>query len=150
MKGYHAGAPLSRGQVETCEADRLAFGEGDGQVVGPALGKNIGVHGGARRHEAQRPFIGWCSGLLGQGDLVPGGQQPVDGRTGRPGWDAAHGDVGGILLAPPGELDAERAGHDGRVVSEHLVELAHAVEHEVPRRCCAGGGMGEHHRAGVG
>jgi len=77
-------------------------------------------------------------------------QQPIDSRSGRPGRDAAHRHAGSILSPSSSELDAERAGHDGLAVPEHLIELAHPIEHEVSRRGCPGGGMGEHHWAGVG
>ena len=63
---------------------------------------------------------------------------------------AAHGDVLTQVLAPFGQGDGEGAGRRHRVVEEHLVEVAHAVEQEDVRVLALDGQVLRHHRRDAG
>ncbi len=49
--------------------------------------------------------------------------------------NAAHGDILPLMLAALGECNAERLARNFRIVEEHFVEVAHAIEQKRPGIC---------------
>ncbi len=101
------------------------------RLFGERAGGNEPHH--VTAHHRFRPALlglGRILGLLAHGHAMPLGDQALKIVVGRVHRHAAHGDVLPEMLAALGERDAERAGSDRRVVEEHLVEIAHAVEQQ--------------------
>ena len=120
--------------------ERADLGHRD-QPVGGArieqglLGQRAGRHhpdDGAVDHRfgAALPGLGRAFDLLGDGDAVPGADQPGEIGLGGVDGHAAHRDRRPLMLAARGQRDVEVGrGHPG-VVEEQFEEVAHPVEQQ--------------------
>ena len=86
--------------------------------------------------------------LFGDGDAVPGLDQPGEIPLCRMHRHAAHRDRHAIMLAPRGERDIEARRGDLRILEEHLEEIAHPVEQQTILRFGLQREILRHHRGG--
>ena len=71
--------------------------------------------------------------MLADRDAMAERDQALEIIVGALDRHAAHADVLALVLAAPGQDDAERAARDLRVLEEQLVEIAHPVEQQAIR-----------------
>jgi hypothetical protein len=71
--------------------------------------------------------------LLADRNAMAERDQPLQVIVGALDRHPAHADVFAVMLAAFGEHDAERAAGDFRVLEEHFVEIAHAIEQQAVR-----------------
>ena len=100
------------------------------------------------RLAAAPPGLGRVLHLLAHGDPEALADQAREIGIGRVHRHAAHGDVLALVPAAFGEGDVERLRGLDRVLEEHLVEVAHAVEEETIRVRALDLEVLRHHGAG--
>ena len=120
-------------QGDARHAVRAADGHDERRLAGiqvRAVGEGAGRHD-ADDLAADDPFrLAWIFHLLAHGDAETLSDEPRDVIVGRVVRNAAHWDgAAGSVLRPGRERQLERARGHQRVLVEHLVEIAHAKEH---------------------
>ena len=68
--------------------------------------------------------------LLADRHLETGADEPLEIGFVAVSGHAAHGNLAALVPAPAGQRDAQRRGRAHRIVEEHLVEVAHAIEEQ--------------------